>query len=386
MNDHEASALKLIFREGQINQLTVQNRVIRSATHDGKADNNGMVTNQQIESYEKLAKGGVGLIISGIASVHPDGAINPHQLDISSDKCIEGLRRLVKAVHKYDTKIAVQLCHAGRESARHLSGVGLRALAPSLLKNDPHFKLKYKEINSEKIDEIINSFTKSAKRAISIGFDAVQIHGAHAFLISQFLSPFTNRRNDIWGGNLKNRFRLLEKIYTAIRQEVGTEYPLMIKLGVEDGFPEGLKLKEGLVYAKWCEQIGFDAIEVSQGLRGTYFEQTEFRTGIDNFHKEGYFRAYSKGVKKAVDIPVIMVGGLRSPILMERLLKGNEADYVSLCRPFIRQPNLVKLWRENGPSVAECISCNACYTNLREKGLPLRCVFEVDNEREKNDN
>jgi len=168
----------------------------------------------------------------------------------------------------------------------------------------------------DEILEIIEAFGSAAKRAREAGFDAVQIHGAHAFLLAQFLSPYTNRRDDEWGGSLENRLRFHIEVYKAIRRNVGEDYPVLIKLGVEDGFPGGLDLTEGKRAAQILAEIGFDALEISQGLRGEMFEGTEFRTRIDGPEREAYFRAWGKEVKQNVNVPVMMVGGFRTPALM----------------------------------------------------------------------
>jgi len=206
----------------------------------------------------------------------------------------------------------------------------------------------------------------------------VQLHAAHAFLPSQFLSPYANRRTDDWGGSLKNRLRIHREILEAIRREVGDGYPLLIKLGVEDGFPGGLEFGEGLKAAQMVAAQGWDALEISQGLRGRWYDGTEWRTGINSVDKEGFFRSWAKAVKQKVDVPVIMVGGLRSPGLMEEVLQRGEADMVSMCRPLIRQPGLVGDWANGQMEPGTCKSCNKCLEGLRE-GQELQCWQEGNN-------
>jgi 2,4-dienoyl-CoA reductase-like NADH-dependent reductase (Old Yellow Enzyme family) len=364
-----------LFQQITIKDLELRNRTVRSATCDCLADSSGHVTDKQIELFSNLAAGGVGLIISGITYAHSSGQIATHQNSLADDDCIPGLARLTAAVHKHGGKVAIQLFHGGRDRAEFLKGKPELAMGPSYIENDPFFPEKYRAITEDEIWEVIRSFGDAAARAKQAGFDAVQLHGAHAFLPSQFLSPYANRRDDDWGGSLENRLRIHHETYKAMRREVGDGYPLLIKLGVQDGFPGGLEFGEGLNAAQMVAAQGWDALEISQGLRGNWYDGTEWRTGIHSVDKEGFFRSWAKEIKDKVDVPVIMVGGLRSPGLMEEVLQRGEADMVSLCRPLIRQPGLIGGWAEGQMDAATCKSCNKCLEALRE-GQELQCWQE----------
>ena len=249
----------------------------------------------------------------------------------------------------------------------------MQAMAPSFIENDPYCEAKkYRAMTTDEIREIIEAFGNAAKRAREAGFDAVQIHGAHAFLLAQFLSPYTNRRDDEWGGSLENRLRFHTETYRAIRRNVGEDYPVLIKLGVEDGFSGGLDFSEGKRAAQILAEIGFDALEISQGLRGEIFEGTEFRTRIDGPEREAYFRTWGKEVKQNVNVPVMMVGGFRTPALMMEIIEKGEADFISLCRPFIREPGVVNVWQKGDLRRSRCISCNKCIEALKN-GEFLHC-------------
>ena len=174
---------------------------------------------------------------------------------------------------------------------------------------------------------------------------------------------------------MKNRLRIHREIFEAIRREVGDGYPLLIKLGVQDGFPGGLEFGEGLKAAEMVAVQGWDALEISQGLRGKWYDGTEWRTGIRNVDNEGYFRTWAREIKDKVDVTVIMVGGLRSRGFMEEVLQRGEADLVSLCRPLIRQPDLIGNWANGQTDPATCKSCNKCLEGLRN-GHELRCWQE----------
>ena len=367
--------MNILFEPMKIGRLRLRNRFVRSATYDGCADKAGHVTDQQIHLYEELAKGGVGLIVSGIASVHPSGRISAFQNIISDDSAIPGLKKLVDAVNSHGAGIALQLFHGGRESAVYQRHKRSEAVAPSVISNDPYCDLEYRTMTEDEIIEVIGAFGDAAVRARAAGFDAVQIHGAHAYLPSQFLSPFTNHRTDAWGGSPENRLRFLHEIYKDVLKKVGDDYPVMIKIGVADGFPEGLQFSEGKAAAVLCANWGFDAIEISQGLRGKRYGQTEFRTKIKSSEQEGYFRPWCKEIKEAVDIPVMMVGGLRSFEMMAEAIRNREADFISLCRPLIREPDMIGRWEKGEGDAPSCVSCNLCFEALL-KGMPLHCAYK----------
>jgi len=366
----------ILFTPFAIGGLTTKNRFVRSATYDGGADPGGFVSDWQMDLYTALARGEVGLIVSGIFNVDSPGKISPSQNSIHRDHYVEGLARLTDAVHQHGSKIAVQLFHGGREAFRRRAALGQPALGPSDLEpgQDPYFKGGAKAMTDEEIEAVIEAFGKAAARAKKAGADAVQVHGAHAYLLAQFLSPQSNKRKDKWGGPLANRLRLHKRIYASVRKAVGSNYPVMIKLGVADGFAHGLELEEGLRAAMELADMGCDAIEVSQGLRGRDDTQAEFRPRIVKREREAYFREWCRQVKARVRAPVIMVGGLRTRDLMEEVLNSGHADLVALCRPLIREPDLVASWCAGKDRRATCVSCNGCF-DLILTGARLACVL-----------
>jgi len=367
--------MSILFEPVKIKNLELKNRFVRSATGDGCADKSGRVTEKHLKMFAELADGGVGLIITGISYVHTSGQISGTQLSIADDDCIAGLKSLTKTVHDRGARIAVQLFHGGRESAKFLKEKGEIARGVSVIGNDPYFSGEYKALTGDEIREIIAAFGNAARRAQEAGFDAVQLHGAHAYLLSQFLSPFTNRRDDDWGGSLEKRIRLHREIYSDMRAKVGKDYPIFIKTGGEDGFPGGLQFSEGKQAAMLLAEWGYDALEISQGLRGKLFEGTEFRTKIASLESEGYFRDWASEIRSKVSVPVILVGGLRSFNLMEEIIEHRDADLISLCRPLIRQPDIINSWERGGRDRATCISCNECLLALLN-GQNVRCVYE----------
>jgi 2,4-dienoyl-CoA reductase-like NADH-dependent reductase (Old Yellow Enzyme family) len=368
--------MSILFEPLKIGKLELKNRFVRSATGDGGADEKGFATDRQGNLFSTLAEGGVGLIIVGITYVHPTGKGTTPQNCITSDEYIPGLKRITEAVHNQGGKIAIQLHHAGR-IARFLAP-GLVPMGPSYFEGDPYFSGQYRTMTQDEIREIVSAFGDGARRAREAGFDAVQIHGAHGFLFSQFLSPFTNRRQDEWGGSLENRLRFHHAAYDAIRAKVGANYPVFIKIGVEDTFPEGLQLNEGVEACKALAAWGFDALEISCGVRGIGYEQSEFRAGVDRLEREAYYRTWCREIKKLVNVPVIMVGGMRTYELMEEVVQKKECDSISMCRPFIREPKIVNRWKSGDHHKAKCISCNLCLEERRQQ-RKMRCVQEEKN-------
>jgi len=372
--------MNLLFEPFSIKNLTLPNRFVRSATYDGMAEKNGRVSSGQIRMVEELAKGGVGLIILGIAYVQTSGQISVFQNSMADDDCIPGFRNLAETAHEHGAKIAVQLFHAGRETAKAFKPHRKQALAPSLITDDPYFQGSYRPMTEAEIRVVIRAFGEAAGRAREAGLDAVQVHGAHAYLLSQFLSPFTNRRTDVWGGELENRLRLHREILRGIRSQVGEDYPVLIKIGVQDGFPGGLEFDEGKQAAIRLVHWGYDSLEISSGLRGPGYANAEFKTRITRLDREAYFRTWCREIKSEVKVPVMMVGGLRTPALMEEVIQNREADLISLSRPLIKEPALIRDWQQGDRHRATCISCNKCFEALL-KGETLHCVYHQETGR-----
>lgn len=372
--------VSVLFQPVKIGKLEVPNRFVRSATYDGCADKQGRVTAAQVSLFEDLAAGGTGLIVTGIAYVHESGRISAFQNSIADDACIDGLQQLTAAVHAKGVKIAVQLFHAGREAAGFLKTRNQVAAGPSAVEDDPYFKKKCTSLTQNEIEEIATAFGTAAKRARAAGFDAVQLHAAHAYLPAQFLSPWSNRRQDKWGGSLENRLRFHKTVYEQMRAAVGKDYPVLVKLGVRDGFEGGLGFDEGRRAAQMLAGWGFDALEISSGLRGGKYRETEFKTGINSPGREAYFRDWCRQIKQEVDVPVMMVGGLRSPGIMEEIINNGEADFIAISRPLIREPDLIVNWKSGDFRNPSCISCNKCLEALYQ-AQPLHCAAQKTQSR-----
>ena len=359
--------MSMLFEPIEINGMKVLNRFVRSATNDRGTDGAGRVTDPLVEVYAKLAAGGIGLIITGHAYVTLNGKASPTMLGVDSDDLVPGLKRLADAVHRYDSKIVLQLSHAGRQTAA--ATIGETPVAPSAVYN-PITKETPRAFTGEEIEALIAAYGAAAGRAVAAGFDGVQIHSAHGYLGSQFISPYTNRRTDRWGGTLANRMRFLREVLRCIRQVVGDHYPVLIKLNSEDLLEGGLTVAEATEIAGVLSREGIDAIEISGGMAESPIGFA--RTDIIEEDDEAYFLPNARNIKAVTSVPLILVGGLRSQHLLERLLQNGDADMVALSRPFIREPDLVNRWKQGDRKKADCISCNGCW-KFRDE--PVRCIL-----------
>lgn len=348
-----------LFTPVKVGTVEISNRFVRSATHDFMAADDGSVTNKQVSLFKNLAKGEIGLIITGHAYIHPSGKASPNQTGVDADSLIKGLSRIARAVHRYPSRVFLQLSHAGRQTKPRLCGC--TPLAPSAV-YEPVFKVMPKKMSRKEIQDVIENFIQGSRRALEAGFDGVQVHAAHGYLLSSFLSPYTNKRNDEWGGSLSNRARIIVEIIRGAKRLLGQQFPLIVKLNSEDFLNGGLTLKESLAAAKILEEAGADGIEISGGTseagRGSVWK------GLLPEDEEGYFVRSASKFKKALRIPVFGLGGIRSLSVMAKIIIRGKADFISMSRPFIRDPYLVKKFHKDKIKKSECISCNKCF-NLR---------------------
>jgi len=389
--------MSVLFEKTEIKGMKLKNRLVRSATHEAMADDAGFPTDRLFKLYERLAKGGVGLIITGYTYVSRDGKFKA-MLGIDTDEHISKYRELVDRVHQNGAKIAMQLNHCGRQTTKEMTGV--QPIAPSAVKDKSLFVMP-REMTEADIERIIEAFAQAARRVKGCGFDALQIHGAHGYLISQFLCPHTNRREDKWGGSIENRMRFVTEIYERIRKSVGYDYPILIKISAYDHMKNGLKPEEGIVMAKEMAEIGFDGIEVSCGigedggstLRGdipfdVILDEWDMYKNKDFLFRfimrkfgsklmksipftQGYNRESAKIIKKKVNVPIFVVGGMIDPAFMEETIQSGKADYISLCRALVTDPNFPNKIREGSRELSRCIHCNLCLFYLATRSV--RC-------------
>lgn len=364
-----------LFETTEINGMRLFNRFVRSATWEGMATPEGAVTPRLTETMIRLAEGGVGLIVSSHAYVRPEGQATPWQLGVYKDELIPGLEEMAAAVHRRGGRIILQLAHAGAFAPESLI-VG----PPVAVSSDAGlFETPRQELSRQDIGELVAAFADGAHRAKAAGFDGVELHAAHGYLLSQFLSPLYNQRRDEYGGDFRNRVRICLEIGAAIREAVGKDYPLLIKMNGQDDSKNGLELAESVPMAKLLAEAGFDALEVSGGLLKSV-KRSPSRPRIDSMEKEAYFREEARALKKELSISLILVGGIRSYATAEGLLAEGVADYIAMSRPFIREPALVSRWRAGDRRRAECSSDNLCFAP-GFKGKGIYCVTAEQEEQ-----
>ena len=356
-----------LFDSIKIGGMVVPNRIVRSATNDRMAKVSGHVTDLMIETYEALAAGGIGLIITGHVYVAWNGKASVSMWGGHQDDLIPGLTQVADAVHQHGAKLVMQINHAGRQTTS--ATIGETPVAPSAVFN-PLTNETPRAFTEAEIEDLIDAYAATAKRAVAAGFDGVQIHAAHGYLISQFISPYTNRRKDKWGGSLENRMRFLLAVYRRFRSTLDDAYPITIKLNSEDFIEGGLTIDDSAEIAKTLSQEGIDAIEISGGMgeSGSKIIRKHIKTEAE----EAYFLSNAEKFKENITCPLILVGGLRSHSLMEELLKSGSVDMVAMSRPLIREPDLANKWKRGDLKKADCISCGGCQKYRDE---PVRCIM-----------
>ena len=362
--------MSILFDPIKIGTTTFRNRFVRSATQDWLTHSDGQVSEAQLALYEQLAAGGVGLIMTGHSYVsHPLGRAGNPQNAIYHERFVEGYKKLVEVVHRHDAKIFLQLAHAGRQTVPELIG-GQMPVAPSDMFDEKGQQVA-RAMTVDEIGVLMEDYEAAALRAKRAGFDGVQIHMAHGYLLAQFLSPYTNHREDEYGGSVDARIRLLCEVSYRVKAAVGRQFPVFAKLNTTDGVTAETQLSiEDVMYAaNMIAEHGVDAIETSGGtVKETRVVMA--KPGILKPEQEAYFAPAAKQVKSAVKVPVILVGGLRSTAVMESLIADGTADMVSLSRPFVREPDLVNKLAA-GQKKATCVSCNACFNPAG-----LKCRYE----------
>ncbi len=359
-----------LFETTKINGMTLRNRFGRSATWEGMADEDGSCSSKMVELMRNLAKGGVGLIITGHAHVLANGQASPFQTGLYTDDHIPGLRQVTDAVHDEAGKIVLQIAHAGCQALQRFTGT--EPVGPSVFEN--RGKAVCREITTDEIKETVKAFGRAAKMAKKAGFDGIQIHGAHGYLFSQFLSPFYNKRKDQYGGGLENRTRLLLEVYREIRNSIGDDYPVLLKVNSQDYVENGLNINDMVSVSEMLQNEGIDAIELSGGTIHADRSHVPVRAGkLDSEDKEVYYREAAKAYKEKIKVPLILVGGIRSFNVADKLVNDETTDYVSLSRPLIREPDLINRWKSGDNGKATCISCNACF-KPGVKGQGIYCV------------
>ena len=350
--------MSLLFEPITIGNLELKNRFIRSATYFAIADEDGFAGDPEANLLKTLAENEVGLIVAGYAYVLKNGQRSPDMNGIQDDDHIPGYQKMTKAVHDAGGKVVLQIVHTG-SYAMTAAKTGGDYMAVSLLGDIPDLGRKPREMTDDDIESIIAAFGQSARRVQEAGFDGVQIHGAHGYLVSQFLSPRTNKRTDKWGGDIQNRMRFAVEVTRAVKKAVDDDFPVMIKLGCRDYLEDevGLTIQEGAMAVNALDKEGICSVELSFGFADA--SQRKNFLGIAKPEKEAVLMPEARIVREATDVSIALVTGFRSLPVMEEVIQSGVVDLISLSRPLIREPDLIKRWKQGDTRPADCISCKA---------------------------
>ena len=387
-----------IFEPCSLGTLTLKNRIIRSATHEGMAHADGTPTDDLLKTYSKLAIGGAGAIITGYVSVKQNGKTFPNMRMFDSDTYIDIYKSINDQLKQHNTPIILQIAHGGSRSVSTTTGQEVVSASPRR-KNESGDSVK--EASDAEILSIIDAFVAAIIRAKAAGFSAVQLHAAHGFLLSEFISPVLNKRKDRWGGSIENRVRIVTEILSRARKEVGT-FPILVKMSAHDQFKRGLTTTEAVTIAHMLKTASCDAIEVSCGLGDFMYTIRSTKVPVDavlglmppyrdmpSWQKLFYriiapfllkvrkpIANYNVGIageiKQKVDIPVIVVGGIRCLQDIKLIISEKGIDCVSLSRPFIIEPDIVDRFKK-GQECSRCINCGYCLMGVVAN--PLRCYY-----------
>jgi 2,4-dienoyl-CoA reductase-like NADH-dependent reductase (Old Yellow Enzyme family) len=375
-----ANALSFM-QAGRIGKLVLKNRLVRAATSETMATDDGAATDELINLYSDLAHGGAGLIITGHIYVEPRGQYEPRQLGLDHDSRIAPLARVTDAVHRNGGIIFAELSHAGSQSLIPQ----IVPLAPSIVPN-AIFARPPTEMTDADIRKVIADFGTAAARAKRAGFDGIHLHSGNGYLLAQFNSPHTNRRDDRWGGDAQRRMQFILDVYGAVREATAPDFPITARLGLADAVSNGLAVEDGLDIARQLAARGLAALEVTYGVMTSYRENirpyagtTRWRAIADGMlHRtfsapvaEAYYRPFARAAKSAIDIPIILIGGLRSTGVMDDVVRSGDADFLAMARPFVREPDLANKIAGGRRGPVDCVSCNICF--LHEGIDPLQC-------------
>ena len=350
--------LKHLFQPLKIGTMEVKNRIVMSGMEPGFGiDDDGCVTAQHTEFVVERARSGPGMIITGAAAVHPSGVSGPRLMNsvhLWDERVYPSLEEMIKAVHQYDVKFGAQLNHGGVNHVPELS------VCPSVIPEMLQAHMPVREATREELKEYVQAFGTAAWRCARVGFDFVEIHGAHAYLINEFLTPFYNRRTDEYGGSFENRIRFLIEIVREVRKRVGRSFPVGVRLPGDDLIGEGgWSLADLCKLAPILEREGVNYINVSQG--GAAYGTPHINIA-PMYEKQGAFVRFAEEVKKHVSIPVVTVGRIKSPIIADAIIREGKADLVAMARAQVADPEIVEKARRGEmtdirPCLAECLGC-----------------------------
>lgn len=318
-----------LLRPLEVNNLRLKNRLVMPPMATAKADEEGKITEDILNYYDEKSKGGyISLIIIEHAFVSPEGKASNRQISVADDSVIDGLKKLVDTIHNNGSRVVMQINHAGSGTTREVTG--LNPVAPSAIVNPRRGGAVPLELTQGQIKEIVNKFKEAAIRVKKAGFDGVEIHSAHGFLLNQFLSPLTNKRTDEYGGDIYGRIKIHLEIIREIKKALGEDYPLLLRLGATDKIEGGITIEDSIKAALEFEKAGVDILDISGGFCGYALPG------------QAYFAPISEEIKKAVKVPVIVTGGIKDPYLAEKVLREGKADLIGVGRAILNDSSWAK--------------------------------------------
>lgn len=358
-----------LFEKGKIGNCEIKNRLIVTAMVTNYCNKEGKATERYIRYHEEKAKGGWGLIIT------EDYAINAHSMGyeyiagLYNDDQIESHRELTDRVHQYGTKIFAQIYHAGKQQSSGVNG-GVQPMAPSAIPC-PWCREQPREMTKADIKRVIADFASCAKRVKEAGFDGIELHAGHGYLLAEFLSPYINKRTDEYGGCLDNRARIIKEVLDAMRANVGDDFPIMIRFSAEEGMPGSRDMSETRVLAKLFEEWGFDALHISSGVYGDYNKQIVSPMYVGH----AWTVDFAEEVKRIVNIPVVTVNRINDPRMADGIIALGKADFVGMGRGSLADPELPNKAKAGRMSdIRYCIGCLQGCTGALYTGGPVTCL------------
>ncbi len=362
-----------LFSPFRIGRLELKNRIVMPPMATNFAGADGLVNDRHIAYYEKRANGGVGYITFEHTGVLKEGQASANMTLIDSDEKVAPFRKLVEAIHRTGGKIVIQINHAGRQTSSTITGSQI--VAPSAIPCPVRREMP-RALSQKEIQQIVEAFVQAARRVQETGADGVEIHMAHGYLLDQFLSPFSNQRKDEYGGNTERRMRAPCEVLRAVRNQVGSDFPVICRLSADEYVEGGLRLEESKEIAKALEKNGASALHISACVAASgYLNHPPY------YVEEGVFAHLAQGIKSVVRLPVITVGRIRTPELANRILEDEKADLISMGRALIADPALpLKACQGKTEEIIPCISCNRCILSIRRGAL--QCAVNPETGRE----
>ena len=366
--------LTTLFSPMKIGSCEIPNRTVVPAMVSNMCPDNGKASEQYIRYHEEKAKGGWGLIITENYRVNPTAGGYPYICGLWDESQIESHKRFTDTIHQYQSKIFCQIYHAGRQ-ANHLVNGGVQPVSCSPIADAWNKEIPH-ELTTEEVEQIVADFGRTARNCKNAGFDGIEIHAAHGYLIHQFLSPNCNHRIDKYGGSYDNRVRILKEVMSACRAAVGPDFPIIVRISAEENSEGGRRFHETRMILKQLEEWGADAIHLSTGMYGVFSS-----VGIvaSHFQHHGWTQDFAAEAKKLVNIPIITVGRIAEPRMAEDILESGKADFIAMGRESLTDPhwpNKAKEGRYN--DIRHCIGCLQGCTASTYQGVPLNCVINPE--------